>query len=118
MSRALLALAAAAGLAPLSASASPAISLDRPGALEAIEASNPEHHQRIVGILHASREMPCSSDRLYRMQVHYDARDARCGRTILTSLPAKRRLSFTLDGQAYVATVEMAERSRMVKASP
>jgi hypothetical protein len=118
MNRALLALLAAASLAPLSASASPAISLDRPGALEAIEASNPDHHQRILGILHASREMPCSSDHLYRMQVHYEARDAKCGKTILTSLPARRRLLFTLDGQAYVATVELAERSRVVKASP
>jgi hypothetical protein len=101
-------------LAPLGAQAAP-ISLDRPGVLEAIEAENPDHHQRLVGILRASREMPCTSDALYRMVAHYDARDARCSKLLMTSLPAKRRLTFSLDGQAYIATVEMTETAGPVK---
>jgi hypothetical protein len=116
MNRTLLALLTASLALP--AAAFNAISLDRPGALEAIEAANPDHHQRILGILRASQEMPCASDYLYRLVVDYDARDAKCSRTLLTSLPAKRRLSFSLDGQAYVATVQMNERARLVKVSP
>lgn len=92
-----------------------AISLDRPGVLEAIQAENPDHHQRILGILEASREMPCHNDFLHRMVTEYDARGARCSRPLMTSLPAKRRLMFSLDGQTYVATVEITERSRLVK---
>ena len=114
MNRNLLTLLAAAGLAPLGAAAG-VISLDRPGALEAIAAENPAHHQRLQGILKASREMPCERDQLQRLSVAYDAREARCSTMLLTSLPSKRRLSFTLDGQDYVATVEMNERSRQVK---
>jgi hypothetical protein len=116
MKRTILALLAASVTLP--AAAFDVISLDRPGALEAIEATNPDHHQRLVGILRASQEMPCASDHLYRLVVDYDARDARCSKTLLTSLPAKRRLSFTLDGQAYVATVEVTERARLVKVGP
>ena len=112
MNRQLLVLIAS--LVPVAASAQ-AIYLDRPGVLEAIEAANPDHHQRIVGILKASQEMPCTNDSLYRMVAEYNARDAQCSRFLMTSLPAKRRLSFSLDGQSYIATVEMTETSRLVK---
>ena len=105
----------AASLLALPAAAVDVISLDRPGALERIEATNPDHHQRIVGILEASQEMPCRNDFLHRMVTDYDAREARCSRLLMTSLPAKWRLMFSLDSQAYVATVEIAERSRLVK---
>ena len=115
MNRTILAHLAAAGLAPLCASAFTVISLDRPGVLEAIAAENPDHHQRLVGILRASQEMPCERDGLERLRVDHDAREARCSAMLLTSLPSKRRLAFTLDGQAYVATVEMNDRSRPVK---
>ena len=114
MNRSVFALVAAAFL-PVAASAVTTISLDRPGVLEAIEADNPVHHQRIKGILRASQEMPCERDTLQRLSVDYDAREARCSTMLMTSLPAKRSLSFILDGQRYVATVEMIDRSRAVK---
>ena len=111
MNRATLAFIAATGLAPLCASAT-VISLDRPGVLEAIAAENPDHHQRLVGILRASQEMPCQRESLQRLAVDHEVREARCSTTILTSLPSKRRLHFRLDGQAYVATVEMNDHWR------
>ena len=114
MNRSIFALVAA-GLLPIAASAVTTISLDRPGVLEAIEADNPVHHQRIMGILRASQEMPCERENLERIAVYYDAREARCSAMVKTSLPAKVRLSFSLDGQAYVATVQLIERSRLVK---
>ena len=115
MNRTLLALAVSLALP---AAALDVLSLDRPGALEAIEAANPDHHQRIVGILRASREMPCAADHLYRLVVDFDARDARCSRPLLMSLPAQRRLMFKLDDQRYVATVRMNEHARLVPAGP
>ena len=115
MKRALLVLAAV--LSPVPAIGQ-VISLDRPGVLESIAAENPHHHQRIVGILKASEEMPCRNDSLHRLVTEYDAREARCSTLLMTSLPAKRRLSFTLDGQGYVATVAIREASRMVKVDP
>jgi hypothetical protein len=105
----------AACIAPAWAQAS-VIRLDSPGALEAIEAGNPDHHRRIVGILEAAQEMPCDRRGLERAAVSYHARDARCSLGLLTSYPAKRRLSFVLDDTAYVATVTVRADARLMKA--
>jgi hypothetical protein len=107
-------LLAAAALAPAGASAD-VIYLDRPGVLEAIAAENPEHHQRLLGILKASQEMPCQRESFERLKAEFDAREARCTTYLLTSLPAKRRLAFKLDDQKYQSTVEMAVHEKLVK---
>ena len=100
---------------PLAAPAQRIVSLDRPGVLEAIEADNPGHHQRIVGILRASAEMPCDYGRLARAQVDHEAREAKCSVFLFTSYPAKRQLSFLLDDTRYLATVTMRADGTLMK---
>ena len=93
------------------ATASPSlpVQLDRPGVLDSIRADRPDHYYRIAGILRIADTMPCHTPQFGSRAVEYEARDARCGLALLTSYPAKRRLSFVLDEVAYVATVTMRD---------
>ena len=85
------------------------IQLDRPGVLDSLRAERPDHYYRIAGILRIADTMPCHTPQFGHRAVEYDAKDARCGLALLTSYPAKRRLSFVLDEVAYVATVTMRD---------
>ena len=85
------------------------IQLDRPGVLDSIRAERPDHYYRIAGILRIADTMPCHTPQFGHRAVEYDARAARCGLHLLTSYPAKRRLSFVLDEVPYVATVTMRD---------
>ena len=97
----------AAGVA--SAAPSLPVQLDRPGVLDTIRAERPDHYYRIAGILRIADTMPCHTPQFGQRAVEYDAREARCGLHLLTSYPAKRRLSFVLDEVPYVATVTMRD---------
>jgi hypothetical protein len=96
-----------AGLA--AAAPSVTVQLDRPGVLDSIRAERPDHYYRIAGILRIADTMPCHTPQFGHRAVEYEARDARCGLALLTSYPAKRRLSFVLDEVAYVTTVTMRD---------
>ena len=90
------------------AGASPApVYLDKPGALESLERENPEHFRRITDILRTAAEMPCHGEAFGRTVAAFDARDAACSLLLMTSLPAKRRLSFVIDQTRYITIVRM-----------
>ena len=89
------------------------ISLDRPGALEALQASNPDHYRRAVGILRVASDMPCEGVPRV-IQADFNAALAQCeGATIRTSWPAQRDVAFVLDGTRYTARVFLNEREAL-----
>lgn len=98
----------AATLAAIPAAAqSPALRLDRPGALEALSTANPGHHRRAVEIIRVAQTMPCGK-RLLMVAAKHDGRITRCEAAhILTSYPAKRDLAFTLDDTPYLMRITM-----------
>jgi len=88
----------------LPSAAGPTIDLDRPGALEALAQGNPEHYAKVKVILEGiARQRDADVPRW--MRVGFDARDVGYAPIVLTSRPAKRRLSFALDDTRYVAVV-------------
>jgi hypothetical protein len=98
----------AATLAAIPAVAqSPALRLDRPGALEALAAANPDHYRRAVEIIRVAQAMPCGK-RLLMVAAKHDGKITQCAAAlILTSYPAKRDLAFTLDDTPYMMRVTM-----------
>ena len=90
------------------------VELDAPGTLAAIERENPEHSRRIHAILTAASKMPCQDSEFGRViRTAFDARDGLCTLQLLTSLPAKRVLQFTLDQTHYRATVRVASDGKV-----
>ena len=91
-------------LGPTAVGAGPTVDLDRPGALEALERSNPAHAAKVRLILEGVARTP-DSDVPRWMRVAFDVRDVDYAPIVLTSHPAKRRLSFLLDGTRYAAVI-------------
>ena len=85
------------------------IQVDQPGVLDSIRTERPDHYRRITGILEAAERMPCHTPHFGRAAIEYQARQAHCGLMLLTSYPARRRLSFRLDDVPYVALVTMRD---------
>lgn len=81
-----------------------AIHLDYPGALDRLRAENPEHFRKISAIL-AGLKTRTNSEAASWAKVKFDAQEFELGNIYLVSFPAKQRLSFSLDGTEYVATV-------------
>jgi hypothetical protein len=99
-----LAMLAAMLFAPGAVSGGPTIDLDRPGALAALEQSNPAHYAKVKLILQGVARHP-DSDVPRWMRVGFDARNVDYAPVVLTSHPAQRRLSFALDDTRYVAVI-------------
>jgi hypothetical protein len=99
-----LVLLSAALLASTPAVARPTIDLDQPGALAALERANPAHYAKVTRILRRASRHP-DSDVPRWARVAVDARDVDFAPIVLTSFPAKRRLSFALDDTRYVAVI-------------
>ena len=76
------------------------IVLDAPGALEALQRSNPAHFDKIRRMLGGLRQRPDAEVPRW-MEVSFGARDVSYVPVILTSHPPKRRLSFALDRTRY-----------------
>lgn len=98
----------ATGLALLSLGAAGAtqhIDIGDSRALDALQARNPAHYEKVLRILKIAGDVSCET--LPQMlKVQYDAKKVACtGAAILTSYPAKRRLSFELDQTAYSGNV-------------
>ena len=91
-------------LVPAAVTGGPAIDLDRPGALPALEQANPAHYAKVRLILEGVSRNP-GSDVPRWMRVAFDARDVQYIPVVLTSHPAKRRLSFALDDTRYEAVI-------------
>jgi hypothetical protein len=81
-----------------------AVDLDEPGVLEALRRSDPNHYEKIRRILDGVLQRPGPEVPRW-MQTTFDARDVSYVPIVLTSHPAKRRLSFALDATRYEVVV-------------
>jgi len=106
MMREIAALALAA-LATVAQSSEP-IDLDNPRNLEAVQRDHPKHYAKIQQILADVPRQP-ARDVAKWMHTQFDARDVLYTDLLMTSLPAKKRLRFSLDQDAYVATVTLPD---------
>jgi hypothetical protein len=87
------------------------IDLDSAGTLDAIAASNPGLHRKIVEIVRVSADLDCVG-LPKALQVRFDVVNARCSPyAIMTSLPPKRHLYFVLDGTGYVINLTIPDAS-------
>ena len=81
------------------------ISIDRPGALEAIERDNPAHYRKIVESLRIAQHASCETLPGI-LKVQLDIESAQCSAYMLrTSLPPKAYVSFTIDDVTYASNV-------------
>ena len=100
---------AAAALVPLApALAAPAVvDLDSPGALARLRAERPEQFSRVTELLRDAERMPETQVEGW-LRTRYNADAVHLGQMLLVSYPPKRRLSFSLEQVAYVATIVVA----------
>lgn len=104
--------AAAAGPATLLRT----VDLDRPGALDALQQSNPVHYEHVRKIVDGVVQQP-DADVPRWMQVTFGARDVAYAPIVMTSHPPQRRLSFALDDTRYVTVVTLTNvRGRIIPA--
>ena len=82
------------------------VDLDVPGALDGLQSANPTHYEKVVRILEGVRNRPAATVARW-LQVGFDARNVDYAPIVLTSHPAKRRLSFALDDTHYVAVITL-----------
>ena len=103
--RAIAILAVAVSLASSAAPPTKAVDLNRPGVLEGIEKQDKPLYERIHGVLKAAEMEPC--DTLPKVvQTQFRANLETCrGHDILTSYPAKIRVSFRIDDTLYSSNV-------------
>ena len=96
-----LAMLATVGLAA-AAPATPTrtIDLDRPGALEALEQSNPVHHEKVLKIVEGIVRQPDAAVPRW-IAVNFNGSGVDYAPVVMTSHPPKRRLSFALDDTRY-----------------
>ncbi len=81
-----------------------AIDLNEPGALEALQRSNPTHYEKVRQILQGVLQRP-DTDVPRWIRANFAANDVSYVPVVLTSHPPKRRLSFALDATRYEAVV-------------
>jgi hypothetical protein len=81
-----------------------AVDLDEPGVLERLQRSNPSHYYAIRRILEGVLKQPDAGVPRW-IQTTFNARDVKYVPIVLTSHPAKRRLSFALDATRYEVVV-------------
>jgi hypothetical protein len=99
-----IASAALALAAPLQATGP--IDLDIPANLKAVELDHPDHFAKIQQILVEVQQQPNGRVADW-MRTRFDARDVLYTDLVMTSLPPKKRLRFSLDKSSYVTTVTL-----------
>ena len=82
------------------------VDLDRPGALEALERSNPTHYEKVLKIVEGVVRQPDAKVPQW-IAVTFNGRDVDYAPVVMTSYPPKRRLSFALDDTRYVTIVTL-----------
>jgi hypothetical protein len=85
----------------------PQIDLDRPGVLDELKLQHPQRYQAVSALLRASEHPACQGGELELLKARFNIKDLECGMILSTSYPAKRHVSFELDGVNYAATVEL-----------
>jgi hypothetical protein len=85
------------------------IDLDVAGNLEAIARDHPDRFAKIQQILAEVPRQPLSEAAVATwMRTEFQARDVRYTDLIMTSLPPKKRLQFSLDDTSYVKVITLA----------
>jgi len=85
----------------------PEVDLDRPGAMDALKASNPEHFRRAQGVLDVAYHKGCHVPEFERfLHAQFDAARPYCGPLVKTSYPPQRMIRFHIDGVAYSKTIQ------------
>jgi hypothetical protein len=87
------------------ADGAPRVDLDRPGALIQLKQLHPQRYQAVSALLRASERTPCQGSEIKLLKTRFNVRDLECGMMVFTSYPARRHVSFELDGISYEATV-------------
>lgn len=91
----------------------PRIDLDQPGVLNQLEQQHPQRYQAVIGILRAAEHAPCKTSEIELLKTRFNVRDVECGMFLYTSYPAKRHVSFELDGTQYAATVVLQDAEKL-----
>jgi len=84
------------------------VDLDRPGALEALNASNPGHYRGVMQAV-SSQKVACES-RWSMLKIAKDTGPCSAS-LLLTSFPPKSHLTVPLDGTLYAITVRFDTRA-------
>ena len=104
------ALAIAMLVFPVAAAAlPPSVDLDRPGAIEALARHNPAHHAKIERIVADVQRKPPEAVARW-MKAEFGAEQVSFPPLLMTSDPARRSLSFTLDDTRYELTLQVRAR--------
>ncbi len=82
------------------------VNLNKPGALGALQQSNPLHYDKVRKILEEILQQPDAAVPRW-LQTNFDARNVSYAPILMTSDPPKRRLSFALDQTRYEAVVTL-----------
>src|SRR5262249_57233733 len=80
------------------------INLNKPGALEKLQQSNPTHYDKVRKILDGILQQS-DADVPRWIQTSFDARNVSYAPILMTTRPPKRRLSFALDETPYKAAL-------------
>ena len=102
--RAIAISAIAVSLAATAGPPSKTVDLNRPGVLEAIEQQDRPLYERIHGVLKAAEIEPCETLPKLMQALHVGMETCN-GHDILTSYPAKIRVSFRIDDTLYSSNV-------------
>lgn len=97
---------AAASLAAADPRVPRVIDLDKPGALEALQQSNPGHYDKVREIVAGVVTQP-DPDVPRWIQVKFAGRDVQYAPVVMTSFPPQRRLAFALDDTRYHVVVTL-----------
>ena len=105
--RSAAALALALSLATPAFSGPREVNLDRPGALEALEDSNPGHYAKVLVVIRASQVESCEHvPKVLKVNEGLELAEHRCNSyLLLTSHPPKRHVTFVLDDVRYTTNV-------------
>lgn len=96
-------------LLPVDSHSAPAtVNLNQPGVLKMLQYENPEHYRKIREILAGICNRP-ESRVPHWMQTKFNAHDVLYGPVLLTSLPPKKHISFTLDNTHYEALLTLTD---------
>jgi hypothetical protein len=109
-----VAIGALLAVAPLAYAGPAVVDLNAPGAIESLARDNPDHHAKVLEILADVATRPPETVPQW-MKAQFGARDVRFPWLLMTSDPAKRSLSFTLDRTRYEAVVQVPTRWRFAK---
>ena len=88
------------------------VDLDKPGAVEALQRTNPTHYEKVRQIVAGIVQQPDAKVPGW-MLANFDARGVLYPPIEMTSYPPKRRLSFALDDIRYVIVVTLTREGKI-----